>query len=140
MRDYYLGSLVTYYNLHVKSIKKESFGMRSGVRQKNCQRKSRAFLSQKAPSKNIRYLLMPIRRKMFNLMNLTMPEKVKGGPFKFFKHPICCKISKRWRHSFFFKKCHTAGKKQKGGPLVSSGFVCYVKKRENDRRILCTFS
>ena len=49
-------------------------------------------------------------------------EKLKGGPFGIFKHPICCKISKKLKRGPFGgkknleKKSHIA-EKLKGGPL-----------------------
>ena len=47
-------------------------------------------------------------------------EKLKEGPFGIFKHPICCKISKKlkgalWRE-IFLQKFHNA-EKLKGGPF-----------------------
>ena len=61
-----------------------------------------------------------------------MPENVKG-PFGIFKHPFCCKLSKKLKGDSFetlkkFQKCLSDEKKSKGDPLVSSGFVCYAKK------------
>ena len=47
---------------------------------------------------------------------------MKGGPFGNKK----------------IKKSHTVPKKFKGGPIVSSGFVSYVKNGVNERGTLCT--
>ena len=38
-----------------------------------------------------------------------------------------------WRQNIFEKKSHSAEKNQKGDPLVSAGFVGYVKKVKNER-------
>ena len=49
-------------------------------------------------------------------------EKLKGGPFGIFKHPMCCEISKKLKGGTFEdkkilkKKSHNA-EKLKGGPL-----------------------
>ena len=49
-------------------------------------------------------------------------EKLKGGPFGIFKHPICCKISKKlkgdpWGEKNFGKKSLTMPKNKKGRPF-----------------------
>ena len=72
-----------------------------------------------------------IRKKSHNA------EKLEGGPFGIFKHPICCKISKKLKGGFFgekkfWKKNLTVPKKiERGDPLVSPGVVCYAEKQEN---------
>ena len=47
-------------------------------------------------------------------------EKLKGGPFGIFKHPICCKISKKLKGgNFYFRKKSLAVPKkiERGDPL-----------------------
>ena len=69
-----------------------------------------------------------------------VPKKVKGGPVARF----CCKISKNlkggpfWDIGKFSKKSRTMPKKiERGDPLVSSGFVEYVKfVKKNERGTL----
>ena len=47
----------------------------------------------------------------FNIHSVAKLLKIEGGPF---------------RGEFFFEKSRTVPKKSKGGPLVSSGIVCYA--------------
>ena len=69
-------------------------------------------------------------------------EKCKrGDPFLIYKHAFCCKITKKlkggtlWDIKKFSKKSRTVPKKiKRGDPLVSAGFVGYVKKVKNERR------
>ena len=67
-------------------------------------------------------------------------EKCKRGPFLIYKHAFCCKIAKNSKGGHFGtlknfrKKVAQCRKKSKGGPLVSAGFVGYVKKVKNERR------
>ena len=61
------------------------------------------------------------RKKQIFEKNLTMPKNWKGTLW-YFKHPICCKISKKikgtlWREYNFRKKCLTMPKNWKGGPF-----------------------
>ena len=67
-----------------------------------------------------------------------MPKNVKGGPFLIYKHAFCCKITKNSKgdsfETFFEKKLHSAKKIKRVDPLVSAGFVGYVKKVKNERR------
>ena len=58
-----------------------------------------------------------------------------------YKHAFCCKITKKlkggtlWDIKKFSKESRTVPKKIKSGdPLVSAGFVGYVKKVKNERR------
>ena len=69
-----------------------------------------------------------------------MPKNVEGGLFGIYQHTFSCKISKNLKGEpfetleNFQKKSHNVVKKSKGGgPLVSSGFVGYVKKVKNER-------
>ena len=60
-------------------------------------------------------------------------EKLKGGPFEVFQHPICCKISKKLkgdplRKKNSEKKSRSAEKKLKGGTLWSRP-VWYVTQK-----------
>ena len=43
-----------------------------------------------------------------------------------------------WRHENFRRKSYSSEEKSKGRPLVSSGFVSYVKKINNERGTLST--
>ena len=68
-------------------------------------------------------------------------EKCKRGPFLIYKHAFCCKITQKqrvtlWDIKKFSKKSRTVPKKINRGrdPLVSAGFVGYVKKVKNERR------
>ena len=60
--------------------------------------------------------------------------------FLIYKHAFCCKIKKLkggtlWDIKKFSKKSRTGPKKiKRGNPLVSPGFVDYVKKVKNERR------
>ena len=65
------------------------------------------------------------QRKVFKI--------VKGGPFGLFETSVCCQMSKNLKAGPFgetkiFEKSHSAQKNEKGYPLVSSGFVCNVRK------------
>ena len=68
----------------------------------------------------------------FREKNLTMPKKLKGGPFGIFQHPFCPNTSKNWRgpfgEFFFRKKVSQCRKNWK--LLVSPGIVCYTEKEE----------
>ena len=61
-------------------------------------------------------------------------EKLKGGPFEVFQHPLCCKTSKNAGGPFgeknFNKKVWQCQKNERGDPLVSPGMVCYAEKQE----------
>ena len=57
-----------------------------------------------------------------------------------FENPVCCKVSKQMKgvpfgdkKKTFRKVSRTVPKKFKGGPIVSSGFVSYVKNGINER-------
>ena len=69
-----------------------------------------------------------------------MPKNVKGGPFLIYKHAFCSKRTKNLkgilRHiKKFSKKVAQCRKKiKRGDPLVSAGFVGYVKKVKKERR------
>ena len=75
----------------------------------------------------------------FREKNLTMPKKLKGGPFEVFQHPFCRKTSKKCRgdplgkkisKKKFRKKCLAVPKKiERGDSLVSPGLVCYAEKQ-----------
>ena len=65
-------------------------------------------------------------------------EKCKRGPFLVYKHALCCK-TKNSKSPFediknFRKKVAVPKKIKRGEPLVSAGFVGYVKKVKNERR------
>ena len=52
-------------------------------------------------------------KKKFLKKSLTMPKKLKGGPFGIFQHPFCRKTQKNeggtlWGNFFFEKKSHRA--------------------------------
>ena len=65
-----------------------------------------------------------------------MPKNRKRGPFGIFKHPICCKISKKLKGDPLerknFEKVSQCRKKLKGGP---SGFFqhtfCHKTAKKN---------
>ena len=61
----------------------------------------------------------PLEKKQIFEKKSHNPEKVKGGTFGIFKHPICCKISKKLKGPFaekiFKEKNLTVPKKLKGG-------------------------
>ena len=71
-----------------------------------------------------------------------MSKIVKGGPFGLFENPVCCKIFKKLEGDpletkKISKKSLIAPKKiERGDPLVSSGFVGYVKKVKKMKRVL----
>ena len=72
----------------------------------------------------------------FRKKNLTVPKKLKGGPFGIFQHPLCRKTVKKieggtlWGKFFFRKKVSQCQKNCKGDPLVSLGMVCYALKQQ----------
>ena len=77
------------------------------------------------------------RKNKFSKKNVSQFRKTKRGPFGFFKHPICCKISKKlkgnpFEEKYFLKEVSQCRKKLKGGTLWSHP-VWYVtrKNREN---------
>ena len=62
-------------------------------------------------------------------------EKLKEGHFGIFKHPMCCKISKKLKgapleRQKFRNKVLQCRKTERGDPLVSPGMVCYAGKQE----------
>ena len=65
-------------------------------------------------------------------------EKLKGGPFGIFKHPICCKISKKLkegplgRKKFWKKKVSQCRKTKRGDPL---GFFNIHSVAKNQKKI-----
>ena len=70
-------------------------------------------------------------------------KKLEIFEFFSFEHPFCCKISKDWKRTLwrqkkFRKNVAQCQKNRKGDPLVSFGFVCYLKKVKNERGTLCT--
>ena len=70
--------------------------------------------------------------------NLTVPKKLKGGPFGIFQHPFCAKTAKKskgdpLRKKFSGKKSRSAEKKLEGGTLWSRR-VWYVT-RENRKNL-----
>ena len=63
----------------------------------------------------------------------------RGDPFGLFETSVCCKISKNLKDGpFDDKKSRTVPKKIQRDPIVSSGFVSYVKKGVNEGGTLCT--
>ena len=65
-------------------------------------------------------------------------EKCKR-PIGLFETPVCCKISKKLKRTLWTqKKVAQYKKNSKGDPLISSGFVSYIKKGVNERGTLCT--
>ena len=75
--------------------------------------KSSTFLSQLKGD--------PLEKKQIFEKKSHNVEKLKGGPFGIFKHPICCKISKKLKggplekKNKFSKKSRSDEKKLKGG-------------------------
>ena len=69
-----------------------------------------------------------------NFRKVSQCRKTEGGPFGIFKHPICCKISKKLKGGPFGekkileKKSHNA-EKLKGGTLWSRP-VWYVTRKK----------
>ena len=63
-------------------------------------------------------------------MSHNAEKNRNGGPFGIFQHPFCCKTTKKIEGTLsweiVFEKSRTVPKKSKGGPLVSSGIVCYA--------------
>ena len=63
--------------------------------------------------------------------SITMPKNWKKGPLGVFQHPFCRKAPKfevgTFWGKFFPLKSIPMPKKPKGGPLVSSGIVCYAE-------------
>ena len=69
-------------------------------------------------------------------------EKVKGGPFGIFKHPICCKILKKLKGGPYGEKKilekSQCRKTEKGDPLgffnihsvAKQEKICYAEKQE----------
>ena len=75
------------------------------------------------------------------LKNLTMQKNCKRGPFGLFENRVCCRRFKNEGDPLEtfknFKKSLTKPKKMKEDPLVSFGFVGYVKKvLKNERDAL----
>ena len=67
-------------------------------------------------------------------------EKLKGGPFGFFKHPICRKTAKKLKGGPFVEKISRKSlavpkKTERGDPLVSHGVVCYAEKPEKPEKL-----
>ena len=76
------------------------------------------------------------KKQIFEKKVSQMPKNWKGGPFGIFKHPICCKISKKLKggpfgEKFLEKKVSQCRKTQaeRGDPFVSPGMVCYAEKQ-----------
>ena len=64
--------------------------------------------------------------------SLTMPKKLKGGPFGIFQHPFCRKTPKKLKEGpfgefFFEKKSHSAENTLRQYPLVPLSFLNDVK-------------
>ena len=61
-------------------------------------------------------------------------EKLKGGPFGIFQHPICRKTSKKCRGTlweiFFANKVSQCHKNGRGDHLVLPCVICYAEKQE----------
>ena len=60
-------------------------------------------------------------------------EKLKGGPFEVFHHPLSQnmkKLKKKQKFLFSGKNLTMPKKTEKGDPLVSPGMVCYAEKQE----------
>ena len=67
--------------------------------------------------------------------NLTVPKKLKGGPFGIFQHPFCAKTAKKskgdpLRKKFSGKKSRSAEKNWKGGPFGLAGYGMLRGKTE----------
>ena len=94
-------------------------------------------------SRCVQYFAAPrgLRQEPFGEKNkisnksLTMPKNLKGGFLGVFKHPICCKTSKKLKgeslgKKFPEKKSRSAETNWKGDPLVSHVVVCYTRNQE----------
>ena len=94
---------------------------------------SRALLSIKAPTKNGHFL-----------KSFTIPKNVKGGALWALLTSNLLQNIKKLKGGRFgdikkvSEKCLSAEKTQRRDPIVSSGFVSYVKNGKNERRTLCT--
>ena len=72
-----------------------------------------------------------------------MPVNVKEGSFGLFYHSICCKISNNSKGPLvtllnFRQKSHTEPEKnERGDPIDSFDFVCYVKMEKKREDFLC---
>ena len=72
-------------------------------------------------------------KKFFRKKSLTMPKKLKGGPFGIFQHPSVAKHQKIeggpfWEKTFS-KKVSQWRKKLKGGPFSLSRYCMLRGKR-----------
>ena len=71
-------------------------------------------------------------------------KKSKRGHFGLFENPVCCKILKNSKRGLFgdkkLEKKRSVPKNSKGDPIVSSGFVSYVRNGANEKGTLCTVS
>ena len=71
-------------------------------------------------------------KKKFLKKSLTMPKKLKGGPFGIFQHPFCRKTPKKLKgdplgKKFFEKKSHRAENTLGEYPSVPLSFLDDVK-------------
>ena len=77
----------------------------------------------------------PFEEKKILEKSLTMPKNWKGGPFGIFKHPFCCKTSKKLeRDPLERKKIYkkvSMPKNWKGGPfgIFKHPFCCKISKK-----------
>ena len=81
-----------------------------------------------------------LKKKFSFKRSRIVPKNVKGGPFWIYKQTFRCKISKNSKGGPFVdikkisKKSRTVPKKiQRGDPLGTSGFVCFLEKVKNER-------
>ena len=77
--------------------------------------------------------------KISHLFSKKVAQKTKEKPHEplgLFENPVCCKISKKLKGGPFgdkkFEKSNNAEKIQREDPIVSSGFVSYVKHGVNE--------
>ena len=78
----------------------------------------------------------PLEKKQIFEKKSHNAEKLKGGPFGIFKHPICCKISKKLKgdpleRKKIRKKSHSAEKTKRGDPLGFSNIHSVAKQQKN---------
>ena len=75
----------------------------------------------------------PFREKTNFRKKSHNAEKLKGGTLWDFKHPICCKISKKLKGENFIFGKKTVPKKTKGDPLGFSNIHSDAKQQKNLR-------
>ena len=100
----------------------------------SCSIKTRRERLKSAPYLRLKKRKTLFLKKIFFQKKSHSAEKCKGGPFWIYFQTFRFVFGKKIFEKRIFEKSRTVPKKiQRGDPLGTSGFVCFLEKVKNER-------